>query len=42
MTPEDEAARRRKANIRLTFVLLASFVVLIYFITVAKMGLRAK
>jgi hypothetical protein len=40
MTPEEELAKRRKANIRVMAIVLTGLVALIYFVSIAKMGLR--
>jgi uncharacterized integral membrane protein len=38
--PEDEVVRRQRERARLTAWLLGAFVVLLFFITVAKIGLH--
>ena len=41
MSPEDEVIRQRqRARARVTALLLAAFVVLLFFITIAKTGMN--
>jgi len=39
-SPEDELVRRRRERARLMALLLGAFVILLFFITVAKIGLN--
>ena len=38
--PEDEVVRRQRARARIMALLLGAFVVLLFLITIAKMGLQ--
>lgn len=40
MKPEEEIVRRQRARARIMAVMLGAFVVLMYFITLAKTGLH--
>ena len=40
MKPEDEVTRRQKERARLMAWLLGAFVILMFLITIAKMGLK--
>ncbi len=40
MTPEDEVLRRQRERARITAWLLGAFVVLLFLITVAKVGMN--
>lgn len=41
MIPEEEVRRRQRSRAIITALLLLAFVVLVYAITIAKMGLHA-
>jgi hypothetical protein len=40
MTPEEEVVRRQRERSRIMAWLLAAFVVLLFFITIAKIGIN--
>jgi hypothetical protein len=40
MTPEQEIARRQRERARIMALLLGAFVVLLFFITIAKTGIN--
>ena len=40
MTPEEEIVRRQRARAAIMALLLGAFVVLVFLITIAKMGLN--
>jgi hypothetical protein len=40
MKPEDERVRRQRSGARIMALLLGAFVVLVFLITIAKMGLN--
>jgi len=40
MSPQDEVIRRQRARARITAWLLFAFVVLLFFITIAKTGIN--
>ena len=41
MKPEDERVRRQRERARIMALLLGAFVVLVFLITIAKMGLNS-
>ena len=40
MKPEDEIVRRQRARARIMALLLGAFVILLFFITIAKTGMN--